>query len=35
MGNSAKWGDPDKEEEEKKILAKPTGQGLLFGNPIN
>ena len=25
----------DKEEEEKKILAKPTGQGLLFGNPIN
>ena len=25
----------NKEEEEKKILAKPTGQGLLFGNPIN
>ena len=25
----------DKEDEEKKILAKPTGQGLLFGNPIN
>ena len=25
----------DKEEEEKKILAKPTGQGLLFGNPID
>ena len=24
----------DKEDEEKKILAKPTGQGLLFGNPI-
>ena len=25
----------DKEDEEKKILAKPTGQGLLFGNPID